>query len=80
MQLGSNEAIKQAVKSGLGMAIISEHAFGKDPAAHGLAVLKAETFPIHANWYLVRLNGKRLSPMAAVFWNYLQSLGGRIYQ
>ncbi len=71
MELGSNEAIKQAVAGGLGLAVLSRHALGEHVADDGLVVLPVEHFPIHANWFIVSLQGKRRSPLAEAFLQYL---------
>lgn len=71
LELGSNEAIKQAVQGGMGLAVLSEHALDSGLATSGLQILNVQSFPIHANWYTVRPNGKRPSPVAADFWRYL---------
>lgn len=77
LELGSNEAIKQAVAGGLGIAVLSRHALAADPAQEGLALLPVQGFPIHAHWYIVRLRGKQLSPIARAFEHHLlrQALG-----
>ncbi len=67
LELGSNEAIKQAVAGGLGLAIVSAHALGSHVGEDGLAVLPVRGFPIHAQWHLVQPRSRRLSPLAAVF-------------
>ncbi|WP_101048254.1 LysR family transcriptional regulator [Macromonas nakdongensis] len=71
LELGSNEAIKQAVAGGLGIAVLSRHALAADPAQEGLALLPVQGFPIHAHWYIVRLRGKQLSPIARAFEHHL---------
>jgi DNA-binding transcriptional LysR family regulator len=73
LELGSNEAIKQAVAGGLGLAIISTHALQNDPASEGLCVLPVQDFPIHSNWWILYPQGKRLSPIAVVFLQHLQT-------
>lgn len=72
LELGSNEAIKQAVAGGLGLAIISKHALHQDVHAEGLKILAVENFPIHSNWWIIYPKGKRLSPIAKVFFEHLQ--------
>jgi DNA-binding transcriptional LysR family regulator len=67
LELGSNEAIKQAVAGGLGLAIVSAHALGSHLGEDGLAVLPVRGFPIHSQWHLVQPRSRRLSPLAAVF-------------
>jgi DNA-binding transcriptional LysR family regulator len=72
LELGSNEAIKQAVAGGLGLAIISKHALHQNVDAEGLKILAVENFPIHSNWWIIYPKGKRLSPIAKVFFEHLQ--------
>jgi DNA-binding transcriptional LysR family regulator len=71
LELGSNEAIKQAVAGGLGLAIISQHALTHDIEKEGLAILQVEDFPIISNWWILYPKGKRLSPIASVFLQHL---------
>jgi len=73
MELGSNEAIKQMVSGGLGLGVLSVHALAADPASEGLAILRVDDFPIHANWWVIHPRGKRLSPIASVFLQHLAS-------
>jgi LysR family transcriptional regulator, low CO2-responsive transcriptional regulator len=72
LELGSNEAIKQAVASGLGVGIVSGHALGLHYDAEGLAILPVQGMPIHSNWWVLYPKGKRLSPIASVFLQHLQ--------
>lgn len=74
MEMTSNEAIKQAVEAGLGLGIVSVHTLELELEARRLAVLNVEDFPIMRHWYLVHRRGKRLSPIAEAFREYL--LGG----
>jgi DNA-binding transcriptional LysR family regulator len=71
MELGSNEAIKEAVAGGLGLGVISSHALKEDLHRQGLAVLAVEGFPLPSNWHLVHLRAKKLSPIATAFKNHL---------
>lgn len=71
LELGSNEAIKQAVAGGLGITVLSRHALAADPEQEGLTLLPVQGFPIHAHWYIVRLRGKQLSPVAREFERHL---------
>ena len=73
LELGSNEAIKQAVAGGLGLAVLSTHALGEHFVDDALVVLNVTHFPIHAHWYTVHLRGKRLSPTAKAFLGYLNA-------
>ncbi len=72
LNLGSNEAIKQAVAGGLGCAVISQHALHGGPEDKGVIRLHVEGFPIPSQWFIVHLRGKKLSPVASVFRDYLR--------
>ncbi len=71
MELGSNEAIRQAVAGGLGVAVLSRHALDDGKGGSGVAVLNVDGFPLHSQWHVVHPKGKRLSPIAAVFREHL---------
>ncbi len=71
MELGSNEAIREAVASGLGVAVLSRHALADGQGEADVAVLKVEGFPLHSQWHVVHPKGKRLSPIAKVFREHL---------
>lgn len=67
MELGSNEAIKESVASGLGISVLSNHALHGKAREQGVAVLKVAGFPVASNWHVVHPRGKRLSPIAQDF-------------
>jgi DNA-binding transcriptional LysR family regulator len=71
LELGSNEAIKEAVAGDLGVSVISSHALHGQVAEHGVAVLDVAGFPIQSNWHVVRQKSKPLSPIARVFQAHL---------
>jgi len=75
MELGSNEAIKQAVAAGLGLGIVSRHARAALPAEENLAVLDVEGFPVQSNWWTLYRKGKKLSPVAAAFLQHVTHPG-----
>ena len=72
LELGSNEAIKQAVSGGLGLAVISRHALPARPEDDQLTVLDVAGFPLQSRWFTLYPRGKRLSPIAAVFLEHLK--------
>lgn len=72
LELGSNEAIKQAVAGGMGLAVLSVHALGDHLVDEELTLLKVQEFPVHSNWYTVQLKGRRPSPVASAFLGYLE--------
>lgn len=73
MELGSNEAIQQAVAGGLGLTILSRSTLSPDPGDRDLAVLNVEGFPIERHWYVVRARHKQLSVVAQTFLDFLRT-------
>ena len=71
LEMGSNEAIKEAVAGGLGISVISSHALHGQAVEHGVSVLKVSGFPVNSSWHVVYLKGKLLSPIARVFQQHL---------
>ena len=71
MELGSSEALKQAVMAGLGLAILSLHSLRLEQAAKKLVVLDVEGFPLKRRWFAVHLNGKKLSLVAQTFHDFI---------
>lgn len=71
MEMGSNEAIKQAVVAELGIAFISLHTLGLELQAGRIAVLKVEGTPVMRIWHLVRHRNKRLTPALGAFWEFV---------
>ncbi|NJL40636.1 MAG: LysR family transcriptional regulator [Leptolyngbyaceae cyanobacterium RM2_2_4] len=72
LELGSNEAIKQAIAGGLGLSVLSRHTLTPEGSNSELTVLDVQGFPIHRNWYAVYLSGKQLSVVASTFLDYLK--------
>lgn len=71
LELGSNEAIKQAISGGLGISILSEHCLISEGISGELTVLDFKDFPIKRRWYVSYLAGKKLSVIAETFLEYL---------
>ena len=70
LELGSNEAIKQAILGGLGISVLSKHTLTS--ACHeDLIILDVQNFPIPRYWYISYLAGKQLSVIAKTFLDYL---------
>lgn len=73
LELGSNEAVKQAVAGGLGLSILSRHTLGRDPGSDELAILDVTGFPIRdMMWSVVYIKGKQLSVTARTFYEFLK--------
>lgn len=67
LELGSNEAVKQAVRGGFGLAIVSAHALLLEAEQRLIVPLDVQGFPIPSRWHLVTRIGKPLSPVADGF-------------
>ncbi len=70
-EMGSNEAIRQAVKAGLGVSVISRRAVLEDLEEGRLREVKIRKFPLLRNFYLVTLKQRTLSPLAQEFKDYI---------
>ena len=75
MELDDNEAIKQGVISGLGIAFLSLHSLRLELAAGELVTLDTIGFPMRRRWYAVHPTGKHLSNAASAFLDYLLQEG-----
>ncbi|MFM7025943.1 MAG: LysR family transcriptional regulator [Limnohabitans sp.] len=71
LELGSNEAIKEAVAGHLGVAVISRHALKPDDLGRDLCLLSVTGLPIRSQWHVVHPRAKQLSPIAQVFREHL---------
>ncbi|WP_456417669.1 LysR family transcriptional regulator [Thiolapillus sp.] len=79
MELGSSEAIKQAVLAGIGVAVLSLHSIRLEVATGKLAVLDVEDFPVTRRWFAVHLKGKHLSLVAQSFLDFILEEGHKIF-
>ncbi len=75
LQMDSNETIKQAVMAGMGIALLSLHTIGLELEAKRLIVLDVESLPVMRRWYIAHRTGKRLSPAAVAFRQFLLEEG-----
>ncbi|MBE9012058.1 LysR family transcriptional regulator [Pseudanabaenaceae cyanobacterium LEGE 13415] len=78
LDLGSNEAIKQAIAGGMGLSVLSKHTLALEGVNNQLAVLDVEGFPIERYWYVVHPSGKQLSAIAKAFYDYLMNEGKQV--
>lgn len=70
LELGSNEAIKQAILAGLGISALSAHALALHPPGQ-FALLSAQGFPVLSQWHAVYPAGRQLSVVARAFVAFL---------
>ncbi len=78
MELGSSEAIKQAVLAGLGISVLPLHNIARELKSGEVTVLNVEHFPLRRKWFAVHLKGKRLSMVAQAFLDFLRTEGVRL--
>ncbi len=71
LEMSSNEAIKQSVQAGLGLGMVSIHTVALELELGRVRLLNVEGFPLERNWYLVHRTGKRLSPAAETFRQFI---------
>lgn len=67
LEMRSNETIKHAVEAGLGLGIVSAHTIQPEINSGRLVILNVESFPIQRHWHIVMRRGKKLSPVAKSF-------------
>ncbi len=71
MELGSNEAIKQAIAGGLGISVLSSHTLALENEQGPLQTLDVTGFPLMRQWYVAYPAGKHLSAVAEAFLTHL---------
>ena len=67
MQMSCNEAIKQAVMAGMGIALLSLHTIGLELNHKLIAAPETEGLPLMRRWHVVTTPAKTLSPAAEAF-------------
>ncbi len=80
MELGSSEAIKQAVMAGLGISVLSRHNLRLELEYNHIAVLDVAGFPLFYRWYAVYLKSKKLSLVSRTFLEFLLQQGKDMLQ
>jgi DNA-binding transcriptional LysR family regulator len=75
MQMSSNEAIKQAVMAGMGIALLSLHTVGLELQHHLIAAPETEGLPVMRRWHVVNTLAKTLSPPAEAFRYFILESG-----
>lgn len=73
LTLTSNEAVKQAVISGMGCSIVPVIGIKNELSLGQLEIITAPYLPLKSSWFLVHLKEKKHLPAADAFKNYLVS-------
>lgn len=58
MKLSTNEAIKQAIRAGIGLSVISELSLANEVALNQISVFDVPNFPIITQWHVIYRNNK----------------------
>jgi len=72
MELGSNEAVKEAVERGVGVALLSIHAVAKEVSSGRLRALTVADLPFEREMFLVWDKRRVLPAPARVFRHFLE--------
>ena len=78
IELTGNEAIKQSVEAGLGLAVVSAHTVELELTLKRLIQWNVQGFPIMRRWYVAHRRGKRLSPTAEAFRKFVLEAGAKV--
>jgi len=76
-EIGSTAAIKEAVRLGVGVSILSVKAVEMDVSCGALKTVPIAGVKLERPFYMIRRRNRELSPAASVFWEYLHSEGRR---
>ena len=78
MQLTSNEAVKQAVRAGLGLSIMPLIGIRSELNLNNMTIIPMKGLPIITQWNLVYGSGKKLSPAGKGLISYINQHKERI--
>jgi len=70
-EMGSSDAIRQGIKAGLGLSILSNLALAEDLKNGALARIPLAGVPMTRPFYLVQRKNRRLTPLAQTFLDFL---------
>ena len=73
IELTSNEAVKQAVISGLGCSIMPLIGIKNELINNDLQIIPVKGLPIITTWNIVWLKSKKLSPVATAYLDFINS-------
>jgi DNA-binding transcriptional LysR family regulator len=78
LEVGSSETQAEAVIAGLGLALLPRHAVRLELARGLLRELPVEELPLQRSWCVVHVRGKRLSPVAQAFRDFIRNQRAQI--
>jgi DNA-binding transcriptional LysR family regulator len=80
MELSSNEALKQAVASNMGLSILSKYCVARECERGELVELNVKGFPLMERWYIVYPKDRHMRPGASVFLRFFLEEGAGIIE
>lgn len=80
MELTSNEAVKQSLLAGLGYSIMPLIGIKNELHNNELQIIPIKGLPIKTTWSLIWLKGKKHSPVAQSFLDYLKKEKSKIVE
>jgi DNA-binding transcriptional LysR family regulator len=72
MEMGMNEAIKQAIMAGIGLSVVSKLSLGNELSLNKISILDVPGFPLMTQWNVLFKKEKRLTPVTQNFISFLQ--------
>lgn len=80
MELTSNEAVKQAVIAGLGYSVLPLIGIKNQLVNKELHIIPMRGLPLKTEWRLIWLKGKKLSPVAKAYLQFIRSAKSTILE
>lgn len=74
-EIGSTQAVLEAVRAGLGISILSTKAVEREVRAGSLATIEIKGIQMDRPFYMIRRKNRELSPASSVFWAFLRQVG-----
>lgn len=73
-EMGSTEAIKQGIKAGIGVSILSRIALTDELQAGSVCIVEIDGVTLQRGFYIIRHRGRTLSPLCQTFERFLQRI------
>jgi len=73
-EMGSTEAIKQGIKAGIGVSILSRIALTDELRAGSVCIVAIDGVTLQRSFYIIRHRGRTLSPLCQTFERFLHRI------
>jgi len=80
LELGSPEAVKQAVEAGLGLSFVSRYSVLQEVAEGRLCIIKLKDMDFQRPLYIIYLKDKQLSPAAQAFLDIARAFAQQLHE